>query len=135
MLGKFILWLTGIVFVAYGGVCLYDPNVPVNYIGYTMNGADAFVETAAMYGGLQIGFGLWCLYSAFNDRYTRSALLSISFAIGGLGVSRLIGLILVGSYVTASNESLGIASAYTFGAIIYELSTAIIALIAFKRSS
>jgi len=135
MLGKLILWVTGLVFVGYGGVCLYDPNVPVSYIGYTMTGADSFIETAAMYGGLQLGFGFWCLFSAVNNCYTRSALLSIGFAIGALGISRLLGLLLIGDSVFTQNQNFDDATWYTFGAIIYELSTAVIALTAFKRSA
>ena len=135
MLAKLILWVTGLVFVAYGGVCLYDPNVPVSYIGYTMTGTDAYIDTAAMYGGLQLGFGFWCLFSAVNNFYTRSALLSIGLAIGGLGLSRLLVLLLMGTSVSTQNQNFDDATWYTFGAIIYELSTAIIAMAAFKRSA
>ena len=135
MLGKLILWITGLVFVAYGGACLYDPNMPVSFIGYTMTGANAYIETAAMYGGLQLGFGFWCLFSAVNNYYTRSALLSIGLAIGGLGLSRLLALLLMGTSVSTQNQNFDDATWYTFGAIIYELSTAIIAIAAFKRSA
>ena len=109
--------------------------MPVSFIGYTMTGANAYIETAAMYGGLQLGFGFWCLFSAVNNYYTRSALLSIGLAIGGLGLSRLLALLLMGTSVYTQNQNFDDATWYTFGAIIYELSTAIIAIAAFKRSA
>ena len=52
-----------------------------------MTGADAYIETAAMYGGLQLGFGFGAYFQQ-SIIFTPFALLSIGFAIGGLGLSR-----------------------------------------------
>lgn len=122
MLGKFVLWISGLIFLAYGLVCLVDPAIPAAYAGYHLSGADAFIEVAAMYGGLQAGFGIWCLLGAINSYYARASLLSIVFVIGALAVGRVIGLVQIGGEPTG----------YTYGAIFYESCTALLALIALR---
>ena len=122
MLGKFVLWVSGLIFLAYGLVCLVDPAIPAGYAGFQLSGGDAFVEVAAMYGGLQAGFGAWCLLGAINSYYSRASLLSIVFVIGALAVGRVIGL----------SQGLGDVSSYTYGAIFYESTTALLALLSLR---
>ena len=124
MLGKFVLWATGLGFLAYGLACLYSPDIPAAYIGYIMTNANAFAEVSAMYGGLQAGFGLWCIFGALNQAYSRAALLSIVFSIGALAIGRAIGL----------SQSVGDAGGYTYGAIVYESITALLAIISIRKN-
>jgi hypothetical protein len=124
MLGKFVLWVSGLIFFAYGVVCLFDPAIPAGYAGFQMAGGDAFVEVSAMYGGLQAGFGLWCLLGAINNDYARASLLSIVFVIGSLAIGRVIGL----------SQGLGDVTSYTYGAIFYESLTALLALLSLRAA-
>lgn len=124
MLGKFVLWATGLGFFLYGIACLYSPDIPAGYIGYVMTNADAVVEVSGMYGGLQTGFGLWCIFGALNQGYSRAALLSIVFSIGALAIGRVVGL----------SQVVGDAGGYTYGAIVYESITALLALVSLRRN-
>ena len=64
MLGKVILWVSAAMFIVYGLMCLFSPALPTGYAGLAMNSGDAFAEVGAMYGGLQTGFGIFCLLGA-----------------------------------------------------------------------
>ena len=124
VLGKVILWVSAIVFIPYGLLCLFDPALPAGYAGLTMGSGDAFVEIGAMYGGLQTGFGLFCLLGALRNDYYRPALASLLLVVGGLALGRL--------YSTAT--SVDAVGGYTWAAMAYEFTTATLAGLALRKS-
>lgn len=123
MLGKFVLWFSAGMFIAYGLICLIWPELPMTYAGLAAASADATPEVAAMYGGLQTGFGVFCLLGALRPAYYRPALVLLVLCVGALGLARAFwGL---GS---------GDVGSYTIGAVVYEITTAVLAAIALRRS-
>ena len=123
MIGKGILGISSLLFVGYGLACFYDPWIAASNAGLGMEGSSAFAEIGAMYGGLQIGFGLFCLIAVINANYYRAGILALLIVIGFVGITRLI------SQVVGSDEW----TSYTAGALIYELATMVIAGIVFIR--
>ena len=123
MLGKFILWLSAGMFIAYGLACLISPALPAGLAGLEFASGDALPEIGAMYGGLQTGFGVFCLLGALQTAYYRPALTLLLICIGGLALARCFWAF------TGPGE----ISGYTYGALVYEYATAIIAGIALRR--
>jgi len=124
MLGKVILWVSAIGFIGYGLACLVSPALPTNYAGLVMTTGDAYAEVGAMYGGLQTGFGLFCLLGALRKDLFRPALMSLVLLVGGLALARL--------YSTLTGvEAVG---GYTHGAMVYEFATAILSVIALQKA-
>ncbi|MFT6956178.1 MAG: hypothetical protein ACJAYC_001180 [Halieaceae bacterium] len=125
MLGKILLWISAVTFISYGLVCFFAPGVPAGYAGLTMTNGDAFAEIVAMYGGLQTGFGIFCLLAALRSEYFRAGLMLLALCIGMLALGRLY------SFATGGNP----VGAYTYGAFAYEMTTAILAIVAIKLSA
>ena len=123
MLGKAVLWFSAVVFGGYGIVCLISPELPAGYAGLIIDSGDARVELAAMYGGLQTAFGVFCLLGALRNDLYRPALISIVLLAGGLALARLY------STLTGS-ETVG---SYTYGALVFEFTTAILAALALRK--
>lgn len=109
-MGKFVLYLAGATFTAYGLACLLSPDIAAGAASLSMQNADAVAEIGAMYGGFQTGFGLFCLLAAWQPAYRRAGLWALLLGIGMLAVGRSYHAI-----VTA-----GELSAYTYGAIAFE---------------
>ena len=125
MMGKFILWLSAGMFIAYGLACLFSPALPMGYAGLDAVSGDAIPEIAAMYGGLQTGFGLFCLAGALRTEFYRPALLALLLCIGALALGR-------GFWALTAA---GAAGGYTWGALVYELFTATLAALALRKGS
>jgi hypothetical protein len=124
MLGKVILWVSALAFIPYGLMCLYSPSIPAEFGGFEIITGDGFAEIGAMYGGLQTGYGLFCLWGALRAELFRPALLSLVLLVGGLAAGRL--------YSTMTGmESVG---GYTYGAMTFEFSVAILAWMALRKS-
>jgi hypothetical protein len=124
MLGRLILAVSSAVFIAYGLVSLFSPAIPAGFAGLIMSNGDAFAEVGAMYGGLQTGVGVFCLLAVLRAEYYRAGLLLLVVGIGALAAARLISAVL----------STDLLTAYTWGALAYELVTVALAAIALSQS-
>ena len=125
MLGKFVLWVAAVVFTAYGLVCFFDPSVAAGFAGLDMTNGNAVAEIGAMYGGLQTGIGLFCALAALRPEHFRSGLLVLALGIGLLALGRL--------YATVVNDDP--VTAYTWGALVFEVVLASLAGIALRQSA
>ena len=123
MLGKIILWVSGVIFASYGMVCFLSPEVPAGYAGLVLSNGDAYAEIGAMYGGLQFGVGLFCILAAVRADLYRAGLLLLVIGIGFLAVGRLIN----------AWDADWMVGGYTWGAMAYEFLTAILAAVALRR--
>ena len=124
MLGKVILWVSALAFIPYGLMCLYSPSIPAEFGGLGIITGDGFAEIGAMYGGLQTGFGLFCLLAALNPAYYKSGLVLLVLCVGSLALGRLYSTVMAGDPVAG----------YTWGAMAYEFTTAILAALALRKA-
>jgi hypothetical protein len=125
MPGKFILWLSALVFIGYGLVGIANPALPAGFAGLIMGSGDAYAEISSMYGGLQTGLGAFCLLAVLRAHYYRAGLAMLVLGIGAVGATRLMAGLMTPDPVTA----------YTWGASAYEITTAIIAALAWRAAT
>ncbi len=123
MLGKILLIVSGLIFGAYGLACFLSPELPAGYAGLDITNGDAFAEMGAMYGGLQFGFGMFCLLCGLRPGMQRAGLTLLVLAIGCLAIARLY----------SAWDADWLVGGYTWGALAYESLTAVLAAIALKR--
>ena len=124
MLGKIVLWISAIALTGYGLACLLSPGMPAAFAGLSITNGDALAEMGAMYGGLQTGLGLFCLLGAMRPQLHRPALGLLVMCVGGLALSRL-------AWTVIGTDPVG---GYTYGAMAFEFTTAILAALALKQS-
>lgn len=125
MLGKTVLSISSLVFIAYGLVSLISPAIPAGFAGLIMSNGDAFTEISSMYGGLQTGVGLFCLLAVLKPEFYRSGLMLLVIAIGALALARLVSIFLAPEPVTA----------YSYGGFGYEFITALLAFVALRKTA
>ncbi|TDG14131.1 DUF4345 domain-containing protein [Seongchinamella unica] len=123
MLGKIVLWASGLIFAAYGVACFVSPELPAGYAGLTIGSGDAYAEMGAMYGGLQFGFGLFCLLAALKPAFYRPALTLLVMSIGSLALARLY----------SAWDTQWMVAGYTWGALAFEFAVAVLAAIALRK--
>ena len=124
LLGKSILGISALVFTAYGLISLVSPDIPAGLAGLEMSSGDAIAEIGAMYGGLQTGLGLFCLLALLRSDFYRAGLVLLVMGIGTLALARLVSFLMTADTVTA----------YTYGALIYEFATALLATTALMKA-
>lgn len=117
-LRRLILLLTGIIVGGFGLLCLLYPELPTTLTGLGLPTQTARIEAQAVYGGLQLGMGLLLLCCAVVPKWSLIGTWIVIAQIGGLAVARGAGV-----------ANLGWDSVYTTLALLYEASTALVALL------
>jgi hypothetical protein len=121
-LARFVLIVTGLSFFGFAIACFAYPVEVLGYFtGYGLEAASAMVEARAMYGGLQAGFGLFCLLAGFRRDWTQAGLTAIALVMGGLVLMRATAMGLHGAVGTHP------------GAAMYEGITTLLAVVALTR--
>ena len=105
MLGKAVLGISTLIFVGYGLVSLVSPAIPAGLAGLVLSNGDAYTEIGAMYGGLQIGVGLFCAMALLKPEFYRAGLMLLVLAIGTLALARLVSLLIAPRHASRSSGS------------------------------
>jgi hypothetical protein len=121
--GRIVLGITGLAFAGYGLVCLFVPTLVADYSGMLLPDASALTEVVAMYGGLQTGMGALFLFAALRPAHLREGLFVLTVLVGSLAFARSMGLMAHG------------ATPYNLGAVVYELTTTALAVIALRMDA
>lgn len=113
---RIFLVVSVLLWLPYGLYCTFVPGYLGEVAGVVGSTATGTTEIRAMYGGLQGGLGAMCLFALMRPEFARSALIALCFSTGGLFLARAIGFALDDS-----------GSGYTYGALVFESSYALIA--------
>ncbi len=121
MLRVFLLYLAAF-WGGIGAVLLVRPELLAGYAGVSADGAVATAELRAMYGCLELAIAAVTAAACWRPAWQRPVLFMQVVVCAGIGAGRLLGLAVDGA-----------AAAYTFGALAFELTTVVIALVFLRR--
>ena len=121
---QFFLAYLALAWLGIGGWLLFDPGALAGNAGVAATSVDGTIEIRAMYGGLELAIGLSALWAMWRPRWACHVLFLNGVITGGLGVGRLIGILLAAS-----------VSTYTLSALAFEFSAAILCWVFAKRLS
>lgn len=122
LFARIVLTATGLVFFIHGLVCFIHPATIGIESGLAMPTPGSVIEVRAEYGGLPMALGLFFLAAALQKIQVRTGLLVMVTALGGYATARI-----AAALITAEIDQ------YNAAAIVYELTTASLALWALKR--
>lgn len=89
---KIILFLDALIFGAFG---LFYWVIPVDMaakVGIALPTTGAIVDVQGLYGGLELGFGLFLGYCGLSADRTKLGLLAGALGLGGIALSRLVAM-------------------------------------------
>ncbi|MEL7045369.1 MAG: DUF4345 family protein [Pseudomonadota bacterium] len=112
------LLIVGLIFIAYGMACAVDPGMPARVAGLEILTGDGYAEMGGMYGGVQLGVGLFLALAAFRPLDQGAAVLLVAITMGLVALTR-------GASALRSDAELTV---YTWGALGFETVVTIIAL-------
>ncbi len=92
-----VIGLDALIFLGLGAVMLYDPAGLMASVGVGVTGPGGVTELRAMYGGLEIGLGIFCLMGLWRPDWRAPVLTACLLVLAGLGSARLGGMMVSGS--------------------------------------
>lgn len=123
MLPRLVLAIAAVLFVALGILFAVAPHWSAATVDIGLPTNTATIDFIATYGGFQLGFGIFLLVCLRRTDRTRLGLLASGCAVAGFGVTRAVGLLLLGG-----------AKPVLYGALLFEIVSATIAFVAAARA-
>ncbi len=90
--GKLSIGITAAAFAGFGAALIAKPDI-LKKIGIRATSGDARTELRAMYGGMELGFGVFFAIALRKPEWRTPALTAILLGIGALGVTRIVSAI------------------------------------------
>ena len=87
--GKLAIGITAAAFTGFGAALMAKPDKLLGRIGIEAHDPVGRAELRAMYGGMELGFGVFFAMAARKREWRAPALAAILLAIGTLGVTRI----------------------------------------------
>ena len=94
-ISQFFLGLMALAFSKTGIETLLDPQAVMNNVGIVLDNASAESSMRAVYGGLHLVFGLFCIYGIFKD--PQQSLLLVALYTLGFTIGRVSGILTGGT--------------------------------------
>lgn len=85
------LALMGLAFCKTGVEALIDPQAVMNNVGILLDNSSATSSMRAVYGGMHVVFGLFCVYGIFRN--SKQSLLLVVLYTTGFTIGRVSGII------------------------------------------
>jgi len=112
---RVVLGLTGAVFVTLGLGFLVAPEGLLGLMKIQVSPERALTEVRAMYGGLELGLGVFFIVAVFRERWIRAALGAQFLILGGMGSTRFLAMLFSGR---TDRLMLALAVAELIGAVL-----------------
>src|SRR5436190_13066312 len=93
-----LLALAGIGFLGFGLCLIVDPAGGLVTVGIVASNPAGLIELRALYGGLELGLGVFFLLCAARPDWRRPGLWAVLLGNGGIGLTRLAGIALGGVF-------------------------------------
>ncbi|HZY79961.1 MAG TPA: DUF4345 domain-containing protein [Cyclobacteriaceae bacterium] len=93
-IAQVFLGLMGLAFCKTGIESLLDPQAVLENVGIVLGNASATSSMRAVYGGMHLVFGLFCIYGIFRNQ--ASSLMLVALYTAGFTIGRLSGIIVDG---------------------------------------
>lgn len=100
------LCLGALAFAAFGVQWLVRPDAMAHELGILLTNGDATSDARAVYGGMELGFGAFLAYSAWSPARRTQGVAAAMMVLFGLGIARLIGIVLAEGGVTSGTRQL-----------------------------
>jgi len=114
--------LAGIGFLGFGLWLIADPAGGLAMVGIAAVNPAGLIELRALYGGLELGLGIYLLLCAARPDWRRAGLWAVLLGNGGIGLTRLAGIASTGVFVP-----------FFAYALVWELGFAVLAAWALRR--
>ena len=95
--GRIVLALDALVFAGFGALYWFVPVDMASKVGIHLDNVGAIVDVQGLYGGLELGLGLFLGYCALAADRARLGLLAGGLALSGIAISRAIAIARFGS--------------------------------------
>jgi Domain of unknown function (DUF4345) len=105
---RIVLVLNVLSLLGFGIAFLVSPRAMTGDFGITLNGTDAVADVTAVYGGFEIGMGLFLLWTVKNTAWLKAGLMAATLSLGGFMLGRIFGIVSEGQPTSATFRLLAV---------------------------
>ena len=113
--------INAVLYIIFGAWCLFKPEYTSAAIGFALSGDQGFAEYVAVYGGLQLGIGVFYALAFLTPALCSAAILFSVCLYGGLVLARTVAVLTHGSALGFGWAYFALEGSLLLGALLLHL--------------